>query len=86
MATLKQALKLYAKIGVLGAASYYGYLHQQCKKRREESMDWDLQQVRKDTTRPSNVYYGINWGYRADETIQNTLDTGDVLFFNYDCD
>jgi hypothetical protein len=42
MATLKQALKLYAKIGVLGAASYYGYLHQQCKKRREESMDWDL--------------------------------------------
>lgn len=49
-------------------------------------MNWDLQQVKKDTTRPSNVYYGINWGYRADETIEKTLDTGDVLFFNYDCD
>jgi len=42
--------------------------------------------VKKDTTRPSNVYYGINWGYRADETIEKALDTGDLLFFNYDCD
>jgi len=48
-------------------------------------MNWELTQVRKDTTRPSNVYYGINWGYRADETIEKTLDTGDLLFFNYDC-
>lgn len=49
-------------------------------------MDWELIQVKKDTTRPSNVYYGINWGYRADETIEKALDTGDLLFFNYDCD
>jgi hypothetical protein len=49
-------------------------------------MDWDLTQVRKDTTRPSNVFYGINWGYRADETIEKSLDTGDLLFFSYECD
>ena len=85
MATLKQALKTYCKIGVAGLAGGYAYLYRDCKNRREESMDWDLTQARKDTTRPSNVYYGINWGYRADETIEKTLDTGDLLFFNYEC-
>ena len=52
---------------------------------KEESMDFDLVNARKDQTRPSNVYYGINWGYRADETIEKALDTGDLLFFNYEC-
>ena len=52
---------------------------------KEESMDFDLVNARKDQTRPSNVYYGINWGYRADETIEKSLDTGDLLFFNYEC-
>ena len=68
----------------IGGAGY-GYLYQDCKKRREAAMDWDTIQVKKDTTRPSNVYYGINWGYRADETIEKSLDTGDLLFWNYDC-
>ena len=85
MATLKQALSLYAKLTVLGLCGGYGYLYYDCKKRREESMDEDLIHARKDTTRPSNVYYGINWGHRSDETIEKCLDTGDVLFFNYDC-
>ena len=40
----------------------------------------------KDTTRPTNEYYGINWGYRADNTIQKSLNTGDLLFFDYHCD
>ena len=48
-------------------------------------MDFDMVNARKDQTRPSNVYYGINWGYRADETIEKSLDTGDLLFFNYEC-
>ena len=43
-------------------------------------------QAKKDTTRPSNVYYGLNWGYRSDETIEKSLDTGDLLYFNYNCD
>lgn len=42
-------------------------------------------QNKKDTTRPSNVYYGINWGYRSDETMEKSLDTGDLLFYNFDC-
>ena len=85
MATLAQALKLYVKVGLAGTATGYGYLHYRCKKLREEAMDGDLKDAKKDTTRPSNVYYGINWGYRSDETIEKSLDTGDLLFFSYDC-
>lgn len=86
MASLKDALRLYLKLTVAGLAGSYAYLHQRCKKLKEESMDFELINARKDTTRPSNVYYGINWGYRSDETIEKALDTGDILFFNYDCD
>jgi len=86
MATLKHALKRYCQGTIILGASWYTYLYYDCKKRREEAMNWELIQVKKDTTRPSNVYYGINWGYRADETIEKSLDTGDLLFFNYQCD
>lgn len=86
MATLAQALKTYAKLAIIGTTGYYCYLYRDCSKRRDEAMDEELQHAKKDTTRPSNVYYGINWGFRADETIEKTLDTGDLLFFNYDCD
>ena len=86
MASLADALKLYAKASLAGGISGYGYLYYRCKKLREESMDFDLINAKKDATRPSNVYYGINWGYRSDETIENSLDTGDLLFFNYNCD
>ena len=57
-------------------------------------MDEALKEARKDTTRPSNVYYGLNWGYRSDNTvnhnaqtiqIERSLDTGDLLFYNYNC-
>ena len=86
MASLADALKLYAKVSLAMVTSGYGYLYFRCKKLREDAMDFDLIQSKKDATRPSNVYYGINWGYRSDETIENSLDTGDLLFFNYNCD
>ena len=59
----------------------YGYLYKDCKKRKEDHANWDLKQAKKDTSRPSNDYYGLNWGYRSDETIEKTLDTGDLLFY-----
>ena len=86
MASLADALKLYLKVGAVAASTGYGYLYFRCKRLREESMDFDLINQKKDATRPSNVYYGINWGYRSDETIEKSLDTGDLLFFNYNCD
>ena len=78
-------MKTYAKILLVGGVGSYSYLYYRCKKLREESMDFDMIQVKKDNTRPSNVFYGINWGYRSDETIEKSLDTGDLIFFNYEC-
>jgi hypothetical protein len=106
MATLKQTLLFYCK--VLGgiSASSYGYLYYKyflflsiflrCKKLREECADAELINAKKDTTRPSNVYYGLNWGFRSDNTvilrflsncvqIEKSIDTGDLLFFDYNC-
>ena len=85
MASLADALKLYTKVAAAASATGYSYLYYRCKKVKEESMDFDLVNSKKDATRPSNVYYGINWGYRSDETIEKSLDTGDLLFFNYEC-
>lgn len=65
---------------------YYAYLSYNCSKLKKEYTDFDMIQSKKDTTRPSNVYYGLNWGYRSDETIEKSLDTGDFLFYNYNCD
>eukprot|EP00347_Sterkiella_histriomuscorum_P017978 403347251 len=48
-------------------------------------MDEEVINAKKDTTRPSNVYYGLNWGFRSDNTIEKSLDTGDLLYFDYNC-
>jgi hypothetical protein len=32
--------------------------------------DHELINAKKDTTRPSNVYYGLNWGFRSDNTVK----------------
>ncbi|TNV76448.1 hypothetical protein FGO68_gene387 [Halteria grandinella] len=85
MATLKQTLFFYTKVlGASGLAGY-GYLYYHCKQVREEATNIELINAKKDTTRPSNVYYGLNWGYRSDNTIEKSLDTGDLLYFNYNC-
>ena len=40
----------------------------------------------RDTTRPTNDNFGINWGYKADLMIKERIDSGDLLFVKYDCD
>jgi hypothetical protein len=86
MATNFQAFRLYSTILIGSGVGYYGYLYNRCQSIKREFTDFDNIQRKKDTTRPSNVYYGINWGHRSDETMEKSLDTGDFLFFNYDCD
>ena len=48
------------------------FIHR-CKKIREEAFDEEVINAKKDTTRPSNKYYGLNWGYRSDETVSLLL-------------
>jgi hypothetical protein len=38
-----------------------------------------------DNTRETNEYFGINWGYAADDMIKTQIDTGDLLFLKQDC-
>ena len=52
MASFKDALKLYSKLLLVTGAGSYAYLHQRCKKLKEESMDFDLINAKKDQTRP----------------------------------
>ena len=42
--------------------------------------------LNKDKTRPTNESYGLNWGYRADNAIEQSINTGDIAFFDYRCD
>ncbi len=59
-----QATGTYGTGMLLVYRQYY-----RCKKLREEVNNHELINAKKDTTRPSNVYYGLNWGYRSDETV-----------------
>jgi hypothetical protein len=85
MASNWQAFKLYSKLAFLSGCGYYVYLKQKCSKIKRDHTDFEAIQLKKDNTRPSNTFYGINWGYRSDEAMEKTLDSGDLLFFNYDC-
>ncbi len=58
-------------MGICGIGKIEGVVKiNRCKKLREEVNDHELINAKKDTTRPSNVYYGLNWGYRSDETVR----------------
>lgn len=61
-------------------------MYKKCADLRKEYTDFDSIQAKKDTTRPNNVYYGLNWGYRSDETIEKSLDTGNLLYYNLNCE
>jgi len=40
----------------------------------------------KDDTRAGNEGFGINWGFKADMMIMETMDTGDIIFTKRNCD
>jgi hypothetical protein len=40
----------------------------------------------RDSTRDSNSNYGISWGFAADNLIETTLDTGDIIYIKWDCE
>jgi hypothetical protein len=83
--SLKQTFFFYFKCLAVSSASAYAFLWWRCSKLRREADDEEVLMLKKDTTRPSNEYYGINWGYRADNTIEKAFNTGDVVFFDYNC-
>lgn len=84
--SFKQTLFFYFKLTSIVVGAGYGYLSYKCYRTRRQTFDNGIINLKKDTTRPTNEYYGINWGYRADNTIEKSFNTGDLIFFNYKCD
>jgi len=82
----RQTLRFYTKVVVGTSAVGYGWLYLKWAKLRQDINNEELVSLKKDTTRPTNEYYGINWGYRADNTIEKSFETGDVVLFDYKCD
>jgi hypothetical protein len=83
--TWRQTLKFYFKLTAAVSFSSYGILHIYWKNLRKQINDEEILKLKKDTTRPTNEYYGINWGYRADNTIEKSFNTGDIVLFDYKC-
>ena len=61
----------------------YGYLYYMTYKNRTEYQRKLDDPMNHDTTR-GNAFFGLNWGATADTIIEESLDTGDLLFFKYD--
>lgn len=65
----------------------YGFLkykiHSNCELLKEMAQQ---EGKYKDDTRAANEGFGINWGYKADMMIMETMDTGDIIFTKRNCD
>ncbi|KAL4480978.1 hypothetical protein ABPG72_014446 [Tetrahymena utriculariae] len=64
--------------------SYYSYLAYLNRKQFQEQKEND--ELYKDTTRETNEYFGLSWGYKADYLVKEKMDSGDIFFIKYDCD
>jgi hypothetical protein len=69
------------------ALAGYGFLnykiYQNCKLLKEmEAQEGKY----KDDTRAANEGFGINWGYKADMMIMETMDTGDIIYTKNNCE
>jgi len=39
----------------------------------------------KDASRLTNESFGISWGFQADDTVMNRVDSGDIFFIKFEC-
>lgn len=45
----------------------------------------ESEELTRDTTRPGNKSYGLNYGYKADNAVEALLDSGDIIFIKQNC-
>jgi hypothetical protein len=69
-------------IGSVGGLYFYAKARSNFKTYTDLMESEDL----RDTTRPTNDNFGVNWGYKADLMIKEKIDSGDLLLVKYDCD
>ena len=62
-----------------------GYLNYKCYKNRTAYKTLIEDEEIRDTTRPNNEFFGINWGSKADSLIMENINSGDLIFARKDC-
>jgi hypothetical protein len=77
MNTLKSFL-ITTSGSVLACYSFLSYKIYSNKKLLKEMAEQEGKY--KDDTRVNNEGFGINWGYKADMMIMETIDTGDIIY------
>ena len=78
-------MKFYVKVLASFSVVGYGVLSYKCYQTRLKLTDEEYIRMEKDNTWPQNEFYGINWGYRSDQELEKSLDTGDLIFFGTTC-
>ena len=69
-----------------------GYFYQRAEKNLKEYENKLFDENARDSTRSTNEFFGLNWGFAADNIvyyslnkIKDKLDSGDLIFFKYNC-
>lgn len=83
MQSLRSGLYTFAGTAVAGLSMVNYKLYQNRKILRQMA---EQEGNYKDDTRAGNEGFGINWGYKADMMIMETMDTGDIIFTKRNCD
>ena len=65
--------------------SITGYLNYKCYRNRKAYKELIENEEIRDTTRPDNDFFGINWGSKADSLIMENINSGDLVFARKDC-
>ena len=64
----------------------YGYLYYTAYQNKKELQIKKENEVEfKDNTRPQNQYFGLSYGFRADQIVLDRLDSGDFIFMKFEC-
>ena len=61
----------------------YSYLSYRIYKNQRKQLKM-FEDSSQDTTRPQNQKFGLSWGASTDQYIMDTLDTGDLIFSNFE--
>lgn len=70
---------------LLFSGGVFGYCYYKANKNLKEYLDSVNADTLKDASRLTNESFGISWGFQADDTVMNRIDSGDLLFIKYDC-
>ena len=75
--------KLALAVSSFGLIALYQVLNHKLSKNKEEF--YQCYEENRDTTRPGNKSFGLNYGFKTDMAIEEMLDTGDIILMQSIC-